>query len=315
MRPLVSIIVPCYRQAHYLPECIGSITSQRYEHWEAIIVDDGSPDETVKVVSRWNKQDHRIRLLQKPNGGLSSARNAGLDAASGQFVQFLDADDWLPPDKLENAMQLFAQSPTTDVAYGDFNFVYQGDGPDREVRVTPTFLFKRPLHDFALRWEIGLTIPVHSFIFRAALFQSVPRRFDTTLPNHEDWAMWMRLFHARPNIERMPGITAQYRIAAGSMTRNRQAMGRGFLMAIDSLLADPNISPETQRLLREKRAMTCADYRLGWRQRLGRLLDARVIRRTVPWPIQRWLHSALPSDAVEHLEHLLQQWPSLERQA
>ena len=83
---LVSIIVPCYNQAQYLPETLQSVLDQTYTNWECIIVNDGSPDATEAVAQEWCEKDHRFIYLKKENGGLSSARNAGLKIAKGDYI-------------------------------------------------------------------------------------------------------------------------------------------------------------------------------------------------------------------------------------
>ena len=90
---LVSIIVPCYNQAHFLNESLQSVMTQTYTNWECIIVNDGSPDNTKKVAKNWCDKDKRFRYLEKENGGLSSARNAGISISNGDFILPLDADD------------------------------------------------------------------------------------------------------------------------------------------------------------------------------------------------------------------------------
>src|SRR5450432_4194524 len=97
--PLISVIVPCYRQAKYLPDAVKSLIGQSYRHWECIIINDGSPDDTREVAAEQVRLDSRIRYVEQANGGCSSARNRGLTEANGDFVQFLDADDLLLPDK------------------------------------------------------------------------------------------------------------------------------------------------------------------------------------------------------------------------
>lgn len=84
--PLISVIVPCYNQAQYLDECLQSVYDQTYQNWECIIVNDGSPDNTEEIVLQWTKKDARFNYLKKENGGLSSARNAGIDIAKGEFT-------------------------------------------------------------------------------------------------------------------------------------------------------------------------------------------------------------------------------------
>jgi hypothetical protein len=93
MDKLVSIIIPCYNQAHFLGEALQSVLNQTYSNWECIIVNDGSPDNTEEVANKWLKKDKRFKYLQKENGGLSSARNAGIKISIGDYILPLDSDD------------------------------------------------------------------------------------------------------------------------------------------------------------------------------------------------------------------------------
>ena len=88
--PLVTVIVPCYNQGEYLNDALLSILNQTYSKWECIIINDGSRDNTSEIANFWCKQDHRFKYLKKDNGGLSSARNAGLKISIGKYIQFLD---------------------------------------------------------------------------------------------------------------------------------------------------------------------------------------------------------------------------------
>lgn len=99
---LISVIVPIYKVEDYLKECIESIINQTYSDIEVILVDDGSPDRCPQMCDEWAKRDSRIRVVHKKNGGLSSARNAGLDVAKGEYISFVDSDDFICKDALEN---------------------------------------------------------------------------------------------------------------------------------------------------------------------------------------------------------------------
>ena len=95
MRTLFSIIIPCYNQAHFLPDCLESLVNPSFSNWEAIVVNDGSTDNTNEVAKSYCLKDNRIRIIQKENGGLSSARNKGIENANGSRLIFLDSDDFL----------------------------------------------------------------------------------------------------------------------------------------------------------------------------------------------------------------------------
>lgn len=100
-REKLSVIVPIYNVEEYLDECIKSIVNQTYKNLEIILVDDGSPDHCPELCDIWAEKDGRIKVIHKENGGVSSARNAGLDAAAGDFIAFVDSDDYLDSDMYE----------------------------------------------------------------------------------------------------------------------------------------------------------------------------------------------------------------------
>ena len=99
--PIVSIIVPVYKVEPFLSECIESILSQTYSDWELLLIDDGSPDNSGKICEDYALKDKRIRVFHKHNGGVSSARNLGLDNMTGEWVMFVDADDAIAPNTLK----------------------------------------------------------------------------------------------------------------------------------------------------------------------------------------------------------------------
>ncbi len=96
-----SIIVPCYNVEAYLDRCVESIISQDFSDFELILVDDGSTDSTGSLCDRWGEQDDRVRVIHKPNGGLSDARNRGMEAAEGEYLLFVDSDDFIREESLE----------------------------------------------------------------------------------------------------------------------------------------------------------------------------------------------------------------------
>ena len=119
----ISFIVPVYRVEKYLDECVQSLLKQTYNDFELILVDDGSPDRCPELCDKWANADVRVRSLHKPNGGLSDARNFGLNHAKGEYVVFMDSDDfWLGEDSLNKMITLMTQCPKCNF-YG-FNCQY-----------------------------------------------------------------------------------------------------------------------------------------------------------------------------------------------
>lgn len=125
---VISIIVPIYNIEKFLPCCIDSILAQTFTEWELILVDDGSKDTCGSICDEYATKDGRIRVIHKPNGGLTSARNAGLAMASGEWVMHLDGDDWIAPEMLELLLRK-GEETGADIVMGDFLFAY----PDRDV--------------------------------------------------------------------------------------------------------------------------------------------------------------------------------------
>ena len=101
-QPLVSVIIPIYKVEEFLPDCLESVIHQTYSDLEIICVNDGSPDRCEDILKDYAMLDRRIKVINKVNGGLSSARNAALPVAQGEYVFFLDSDDWLSLDCIEN---------------------------------------------------------------------------------------------------------------------------------------------------------------------------------------------------------------------
>lgn len=98
---VISVIVPVYKVEKFLDRCINSIIQQTFTNLEIILVDDGSPDRSGEICDEWKMKDKRIRVIHKENGGLSDARNKGLDVATGDYVAFIDSDDWIDPDMFQ----------------------------------------------------------------------------------------------------------------------------------------------------------------------------------------------------------------------
>lgn len=236
---LVSIIIPCYNQAHYLPDTLASVLAQTYPNWECIIVNDGSPDNTGEVARKWLDEDNRFRYVYKENGGLSSARNAGLDAARGEYIQFLDADDAIHPEKLELQINALKGTPCNALSVSSYMASTADDLSRKHPTrfMSPEFKSKNYLKELILFWEFRFSIPVHCFLFKSEMFSKNIIRFNKTLPNHEDWECWMNIFALKPEVKYIDKPLAIYRIREDAMSYSRDIMRRGFLQAINIQVA------------------------------------------------------------------------------
>lgn len=133
--PLVSIIVPIYNVEKYLKKCVDSIINQTYKNLEIILVDDGSPDLCGEICDEYVKMDKRIKVIHKINGGLSDARNAGLNIMQGQYVGFVDSDDWIEPNMyarlIENLIDFNA-----DISIGGVTNLLESENGYKILRTT-----------------------------------------------------------------------------------------------------------------------------------------------------------------------------------
>lgn len=126
MIPVVSVIIPVYNVATYLARCLGSVVRNTYHELEIICVDDGSTDQSLEILRRYEEEDARIIVITKENGGVSSARNAGLRAASGDFIAFVDSDDFIHPQYFELLLQTQKQT-SADLVVCDYQSIKEDD--------------------------------------------------------------------------------------------------------------------------------------------------------------------------------------------
>lgn len=218
MKDKITVIIPCYNQAHFLSEAVESIMAQTYENWEILIINDGSTDSTESVALEYCEKDSRINYIVKENGGLSSARNKGLDQATGDYIQFLDADDLLSPGKFEDSMKFAA---VADIVMSNFQFFTTEPGEP----ANPTFQLSGNIFNFSSilsGWDTDFIFPPHSGIFKSSLFANV--RFNETLKAREDWLMWLQIFLLKPETIFLDKPYALYRMTDNSMSKNKWLM-------------------------------------------------------------------------------------------
>lgn len=248
--PQVTVVVPCYNQAHYLADALGSILAQTFRDWECIVVNDGSQDNTIDVVRTWVERDSRFRYIEKANGGLSSARNAGIMAARGDFLQFLDADDLLEVEKLAWQIQTLNDNPHTAIVYSDVRY-FSEDAPQEsrfslfdpdEPWVEPAWLDPRPFFEKLLEDNM---MAVNCPMLRRSVINRVGL-FDEKMHALEDWHYWLRCAAKGVAFQfaQAPNTLALVRIHPASMSQNRARMRHARYekaVRVGSLLKDPGL--------------------------------------------------------------------------
>jgi glycosyltransferase involved in cell wall biosynthesis len=182
--PLVSVIIPCYNHAHFVGEAIQSVLDQHYQHFEIILVDDGSTDNTCEVVAQFG---FKVRYIYQQNQGLSAARNTGLRAAQGELVGFLDADDLYEPNYLSTLVASLKSNPQADAVHCACRFVGHINKPLPQIigKVVPA----EKLYSTMLKGNF--ITPLCMLVYRYC-YEKVGE-FDTKLTSCEDWDMWLRI--------------------------------------------------------------------------------------------------------------------------
>lgn len=222
MNPKVSVIVPCYNQARYLPETLDSVLAQTHQNWECIIVNDGSTDNTEEVALKYCEQDERFVYLPKQNGGLSSARNAGLDAAKGEYIQFLDSDDILCPNKFEYQVHLM-EKEKTDVCVCHHS-LFITDKNQTFDNAFSSCLYDFTCQNFIYNWGPNFIIAIHSGLFRSSFLQNYNIHFDERVKALEDWLFWTKIATKGASFSELKDKLVLYRTHVSSMSRDKSYM-------------------------------------------------------------------------------------------
>lgn len=217
--PTVSIIVPCYDVGQYIDECLESIVRQSHERLEILAVDDGSGDDTVPRLRRWAAADPRVVVIEQRNAGAGAARNRGIANARGDYLLFLDSDDYLAPDALG---KLVAEAEKTDA---DITMGARVKFNSRVSYVSPTHTFEqyRPGVTAAEFPAVFAVIAIHGKLFRASFVHKYHLAFQETL-GQEDFAFSYIAYHRARRITVLPDTVYHYRKRGGggaSLTQSR----------------------------------------------------------------------------------------------
>lgn len=197
---MVSIIVPAYNCIKSLECCVGSIRQQTYTSFELILVDDGSADGSGELCDKFAAEDTRIRVIHKPNGGVSSARNAGIDAVTGEYITFCDSDDYLEPDYLETLVQAAEANPDCGHIWCCFQTVtgYQKENAAPNYTYAKSLL-RYTLQEYMSLHEMWLDAEPWNKLYRTDIVQTAKVRFPEDLSLGEDWLFNLAYIDASAN--------------------------------------------------------------------------------------------------------------------
>lgn len=169
---LISVIVPVYKVEAYLDRCVQSIVDQSYRNLEIILVDDGSTDACPSMCDSWAEKDPRISVIHKANGGLSDARNAGMSAATGEYISFIDSDDWIAPEMLERLVAAMERDDS-DISACAVEMVWEDGTPSKLLTVQKECVLDRQSAQRELLAENLLKQPVWYKLYRRDLIKDI----------------------------------------------------------------------------------------------------------------------------------------------
>lgn len=207
VNPLVSVIIPCYNYAHYLPDAVNSVISQTYTNWEIIIINDGSTDNTEEISIELTKRDNRIRYYKQKNSGVIQARNYAISLSRGKYILPLDGDDKISNTYLEKAVDILENNNQIRIVYGLVEFFDKKTG----LWNLPKYSLIDILHENMI---------VNCALFYKDDFTKVNGFNKNMGQGFEDWDFWLSMIENGCGIYRMPEVTLYYRMHGESRSKS-----------------------------------------------------------------------------------------------
>ena len=215
--PLVSVVIPVYNVSRYLPQCLDGVIAQTYRNLEILIVDDGSTDDSGSICDRYANGDDRIRVFHTPNRGLASARNLALENVEGQYISFIDSDDWIERHAIETLLRA-ARLTGSDIVEARYYVEYVGNTVHSTAgtKYSHTFHGEAIMSAFAEGWIDNM---VWNKLYRAECFRDI--RFPDG-HNYEDiaivWKIMKNLAESGGGITALPDELIHYRVRKNSIS-------------------------------------------------------------------------------------------------
>ena len=219
MEKLVSVIVPIYNVAQYLPECIDSVRNQTYKNMQIVLVNDGSTDNSLDICLKYQNEDDRIVIINKKNGGLSSARNEGIKAANGDYLSFVDSDDFIDCRMIENLVHLL-ESTESDISCCNYDIYNE---KSEFVKRLKTDVISSEVYSMQRALELLLSDKYFKCfawnkLFKRSLFHTV--KFPEGKLYEDIWTIYTLIKHSK-RVVFCGNAMYHYRARKGSITQRR----------------------------------------------------------------------------------------------
>ncbi len=209
----VTIIIPCFNQGKYLEECLYSVANQTFIDWECLMINDGSTDNTEEICKSWLKKDSRFKYIKKENSGVSASRNQGLNLAKGEWILFLDGDDYISNEKFEKSLKFHENY---NLIVTNFNNIITGKTAPPFCQISQENLTLKHIIE---GWDVYINIPIHCALLKNDLIGNT--RFPEDLSAKEDWLFWIAVF-GKANIKPyfLDESLSFYRMNASGASKN-----------------------------------------------------------------------------------------------
>ena len=242
--PKISVIMPAYNASKTIISSIECVLAQTYQNWELLVINDGSTDHTLDVLSQFD--DQRIKVFTQVNQGVAVARNTGLKQARGEYIAFLDSDDLWVPTKLGKQILVFAESSNLlGLVYTKHRGFTEDPSHSFSMDVDASIGYQNPYH----RLLIMDYVPTLTVMIRASIITDIGY-FSEDLSGTEDWDYWIRIAKSY-SLERLNEELALYRISPNSLSRNKDRHAIEELKVLDRhLTEDSNTSPAVCHMAR-----------------------------------------------------------------
>ena len=227
---MITLIIPLYNAARFIAETLQSVQAQTYTDWECLVIDDGSTDNGAEIVQRIAQADTRIRYVYQSNAGPSVARNHGLRLAKGDYIQFLDADDWFPPQRFENMLAVYSRTEENVILYSGLCL-----GAEDNIHHHMPYSARTNVEDIDFKCMYGGFGREFSFIPGAILFPAAYLKhvqWNEAMRASEDWDYYLQLTQQGYTFRNLPEELFVYRLGGGGLSHNYEAVARANYMLL-----------------------------------------------------------------------------------
>ncbi len=215
--PKVSIIVPVYKAEKYLRRCVDSIVAQTYSDWELLLIDDGSPDRSGEICDEYAQKDRRVRVFHKENGGVSSARDLALDNVQGEYLTFVDADDWIDADNLAVCLPIIEKN-RLDVLQFPFKRIDENGTVLQTQHLVPTDVLDLPSYITDRHFNLS----VWGAYLKNSIVQENHVRFEEDLKLAEDQIFMMTVMSKSERLQAIDSVYYNYYFNSEGATSNEK---------------------------------------------------------------------------------------------